>query len=56
MEPTTDIPTDERNLMHIQYASLIIDDQILPKSKPIEGKSFQKVKTHIGMIPISLSR
>jgi hypothetical protein len=50
------IPDDQRNLMHIQYASLIVDDEISPnkksqtrkpssnsKKKLLDGKSFQKV-------------
>jgi len=51
----TDIPDDERNLMHIQYASLIADEEIVNNKKSksssvtrksskklLDGKSFQK--------------
>jgi hypothetical protein len=44
---SSEVPDDERNLMHIQYASLIVDDDIVcsKKSKTkkvLDGKSFQK--------------
>ena len=30
---TSAIPDDQRNIMHIQYASLIVDDEISPNKK-----------------------
>jgi len=52
---STDIPDDERNLMHIQYAPLIVDEEIVNNKKSksssvtrksskkiLDGKSFQK--------------
>jgi hypothetical protein len=48
---SADIPDDERNLMHIQYAPLIADEEIVTKrnsltrkssKKVVDGKSFQK--------------